>query len=389
MITQSSIDEFLERLASAQPTPGGGSAAAIMGAMGAALVSMVCNVSIGKKGYEAVEAGLQAVRARSEALRRRLGAMVAEDVAAFDGLMAAYKLPKAAEEQKNQRAEAVQASLRRATEVPLDCARVCAEVIELARRAGELGYRGVISDAGVGALAAYAAARSAALNVYINAPALKDREFAHASLAELEKLLARLRGRKRGGLRDRAQQTGELIMPGGKIDPDRPFIRLGIAILTISDSRDQSNDTSGDLLAERVETAGHELRARALVRDDKAVIQAQARQWIADSGVDVIITTGGTGLTGRDVSPEAFRELFDKELEGFTVLWHLVSYETVGVSTMQSRACAGIAGNTVIYVLPGSNGACRDGWDKLISRQLDSRHRPCSIVEVMPRFQEH
>ena len=178
-------------------------------------------------------------------------------------------------------------------------------------------------------------------------------------------------------------------MPGGKIDPDRPFIRLGIAILTISDSRDQSNDTSGDLLAERVETAGHELRARALVRDDKAVIQAQARQWIADSGVDVIITTGGTGLTGRDVSPEAFRELFDKELEGFSVLWHLVSYETVGVSTMQSRACAGITGNTVIYVLPGSNGACRDGWDKLISRQLDSRHRPCSIVEVMPRFQEH
>ncbi len=177
-------------------------------------------------------------------------------------------------------------------------------------------------------------------------------------------------------------------MPGGKIDPDRPFIRLGIAILTISDSRDQSNDTSGDLLAERVETAGHELRARALVPDDKGVIQAQARRWIADSGVDVIITTGGTGLTGRDVSPEAFRELFDKELEGFTVLWHLVSYETVGVSTMQSRACAGIAGNTVIYVLPGSNGACRDGWDKLISRQLDSRHRPCSIVEVMPRFQE-
>ena len=104
--------------------------------------------------------------------------------------------------------------------------------------------------------------------------------------------------------------------------------------------------------------------------------------------VDVIVTTGGTGLTGRDVTPEAFRELFDKELEGFTVLWHLVSYETVGVSTMQSRACAGIAGNTVIYVLPGSNGACRDGWDKLISRQLDSRHRPCSIVEVMPRFQE-
>jgi molybdopterin adenylyltransferase len=178
------------------------------------------------------------------------------------------------------------------------------------------------------------------------------------------------------------------LTPGGKIDPDRPFMSLGIAILTISDSRDHTNDTSGDLLAERVAQAGHVLRARALVRDDKAAIQNQARKWILDPAVDVIVSTGGTGLTGRDVTPEAFRELFDKELEGFTVLWHLVSYATVGVSTMQSRACAGIAGNTVIYVLPGSNGACRDGWDQLISRQLDSRHRPCSIVEVMPRFQE-
>jgi molybdenum cofactor biosynthesis protein B len=177
-------------------------------------------------------------------------------------------------------------------------------------------------------------------------------------------------------------------MPGGRIDTDRAFTALGIAVLTISDSRDAGSDTSGDLLAERIRSAGHELRGRALVRDDKALIQRQARQWIDDPGVDVILTTGGTGLTGRDVTPEALRELFDKELEGFTVLWHLISYETVGVSTMQSRACAGIAGNTVIYVLPGSNGACRDGWDKLISLQLDSRHRPCSIVEVMPRFQE-
>jgi molybdenum cofactor biosynthesis protein B len=177
-------------------------------------------------------------------------------------------------------------------------------------------------------------------------------------------------------------------MPGGRIDSDRSFTVLGIAVLTISDSRDASNDTSGDLLAERICAAGHELRDRALVRDDKAGIQRQARRWIEDPRVDVIITTGGTGLTGRDVTPEAMRELFDKELEGFTVLWHLISYETVGVSTMQSRACAGIAGGTVIYVLPGSNGACRDGWDKLISLQLDSRHRPCSIVEVMPRFQE-
>lgn len=178
-------------------------------------------------------------------------------------------------------------------------------------------------------------------------------------------------------------------MPGGRIDIERAFTPLGLALLTISDSRDSSNDTSGDLLAERIVAAGHDLRARALVRDDKAEIQRQARAWIEDPGVDVIITTGGTGLTGRDVTPEALRELFDKELEGFTVLWHLISYETVGVSTMQSRACAGLAGSTVIYVLPGSNGACKDGWDKLISLQLDSRHRPCSIVEVMSRFQQH
>jgi molybdopterin adenylyltransferase len=172
-------------------------------------------------------------------------------------------------------------------------------------------------------------------------------------------------------------------MPGGKIDPDRPFRRLGIAVLTISDSRDQTSDTSGDLLAERIISAGHELRARTLVRHDRAAIHDQARRWLEDPTVDVILSTGGTGLTARDVAPETFRALFDRELEGFAVLWHLVSYETVGVSTMQSRACAGIAGNTVIYVLPGSTGACRDGWDRLLSRQLDSRHRPCSIVEVM------
>jgi len=175
-------------------------------------------------------------------------------------------------------------------------------------------------------------------------------------------------------------------MPGGRIDTERAFTALGLAVLTISDSRDAGSDTSGDLLAERITAAGHHLRARALVRDDKAGIQRQARAWIEDPGVDVIITNGGTGL--REAAPEALRELFDRELEGFTVLWHLVSYETVGVSTMQSRACAGLAGNTVIYVLPGSNGACRDGWDKLISLQLDSRHRPCSILEAIPRFQK-
>jgi len=177
-------------------------------------------------------------------------------------------------------------------------------------------------------------------------------------------------------------------MPGGRIDTERAFTALGVAVLTISDSRDASNDTSGDLLAERISTAGHHLRARALVRDDKTGIQRQVRAWIEDPGVDVIISNGGTGLTAREVAPEALRELFDRELEGFTVLWHLISYETVGVSTMQSRACAGLAGNTVIYVLPGSNGAYHDGWDKLISLQLDSRHRPCSILEAIPRFQK-
>jgi molybdenum cofactor biosynthesis protein B len=177
-------------------------------------------------------------------------------------------------------------------------------------------------------------------------------------------------------------------MPGGRIDTERDFTALGIAVLTISDSRDASNDTSGDVLAERISGTGHHLRARALVRDDRSAIQRQAHTWIEDPAVDVIISNGGTGLTSRDVAPEALREIFDRELEGFTVLWHLISYETVGVSTMQSRACAGIAGNTVIYVLPGSNGACRDGWDKLISLQLDSRHRPCSILEAIPRFQK-
>jgi molybdenum cofactor biosynthesis protein B len=177
-------------------------------------------------------------------------------------------------------------------------------------------------------------------------------------------------------------------MPGGRIDPARAFTPLAIAVLTVSDSRDASTDTSGDLLAERIVAAGHRLASRAIVRDSKADIQQQLRRWIEDPGVDVVISTGGTGLTGRDVTPEAVRELLEKELEGFAVLFHLVSYETVGVSTLQSRACAGIAGGTVIYALPGSNGACRDGWDKLICPQLDSRHRPCSIVEVIPRFQE-
>jgi molybdopterin adenylyltransferase len=177
-------------------------------------------------------------------------------------------------------------------------------------------------------------------------------------------------------------------MAGGRIDPERPFTKVNLAVMTISDKRDAHDDSSGDLLAERIAAAGHALKARAVLGFEKSGIQRQARAWIDDPGIDIIVSNGGTGLKAHELAPEAFRELFDRELEGFGVLWHLVSYETVGVSTMQSRACAGIAGDTVIYVLPGSNGACRDGWDKLISLQIDSRYRPCSILESIPRFQK-
>jgi methenyltetrahydrofolate cyclohydrolase len=189
LITQRPLEKFLDDLASGAPTPGGGSAAAVMGAMGAALVSMVCNVTIGKKGHEAVAHEMTAVRDESEELRVRLTSLVADDIAAFDGLMAAYRLPKATEEDKSRRAAAIQSSLLAATEAPLECARACAAVVALAKRAGEKGYAGVISDAGVGVLAANTALRSAALNVHINAPSLEDRAYAAAATAELEKLL--------------------------------------------------------------------------------------------------------------------------------------------------------------------------------------------------------
>jgi methenyltetrahydrofolate cyclohydrolase len=188
LITQP-LETFLDDLASGAPTPGGGSAAAIMGAMGAALVSMVCNVTIGKKGHEAVASEMTTVRDESEKLRERLTSLVADDIAAFDGLMAAYRLPKATEEDKSRRGAAIQSSLLAATEAPLECARACAAVVALSKRAGQQGYAGVISDAGVGVLAANTALRSAALNVYINAPSLKDRAYAAAATAELEKLL--------------------------------------------------------------------------------------------------------------------------------------------------------------------------------------------------------
>jgi formiminotetrahydrofolate cyclodeaminase len=189
MIIHGSIENFLDELAGGNPTPGGGSAAAVMGAMGAALVSMVCNVTIGKKGYEGVEAEMKSVRDESEKVRRRLMDMVAEDIAAFDSIMIAYRLPKATDDDKARRSAAIQAALRRATETPLECARACAEVIALSRRASEHGYLNVISDGGVGVLAGFTGLRSAALNVYINAPALKDRAFAAEASAEIKTLV--------------------------------------------------------------------------------------------------------------------------------------------------------------------------------------------------------
>jgi molybdenum cofactor biosynthesis protein B len=175
---------------------------------------------------------------------------------------------------------------------------------------------------------------------------------------------------------------------GGRLALELPFQPLRIAVMTVSDTRDAGNDTSGNLLAERVVQGGHILGDRAWVRDDVAGIQAQLRRWIADEAIDAVISTGGTGLTGRDVTAEAVRPLFDKSIDGFETVWHMTSYQSVGLSTMQSRACAGIAGGTLIFALPGSNGAVKDGWDKLIRWQLDSRHRPCNLVELIPRFLE-
>jgi molybdenum cofactor biosynthesis protein B len=177
--------------------------------------------------------------------------------------------------------------------------------------------------------------------------------------------------------------------PGaGKLSESLAFQPLHIAVMTVSDTRDAKSDTSGQLLAERVARDGHVLAARAWVKDSVEEIQAQMTRWIADPGIDAVISTGGTGLTGRDVTPEALRPLFDKVIEGFETIWHMTSFNSVGLSTLQSRACAGIAGGTMIFALPGSNGACKDGWDKMIRWQLDSRFRPCNLVELMPRFLE-
>lgn len=180
----------------------------------------------------------------------------------------------------------------------------------------------------------------------------------------------------------------EIPAPGGRIDADKTFKPVRIAVLTVSDSRELEEDTSGQILADRVVEAGHELADRKLVRDDIATIRATVSAWIDSDDIDAVVSTGGTGLTGRDVTPEAVMPLFEKHIDGFNVVWHLVSYQSVGLSTLQSRACAGVANGTFIFCLPGSNGACKDGWDKVIRLQLDSRHMPCNMVELMPRLQE-
>ncbi len=174
-----------------------------------------------------------------------------------------------------------------------------------------------------------------------------------------------------------------------RIDESLPFKPVNVALLTISDTRDHESDTSGALLANLIARDGHRVAERSLVRDDTTEIRARVAGWIESRGIDVIISTGGTGLTGRDVTPEALRPLFEKEIEGFAVVWHLLSFESVGLSTLQSRACAGVAKGKFIFALPGSNGACRDGWEKIIRWQLDSRHTPCNLVEIMPRLLEH
>jgi len=174
-----------------------------------------------------------------------------------------------------------------------------------------------------------------------------------------------------------------------RLDQTRPFLPCQIAILTVSDTRTLANDSSGDTLAARITTAGHVLAAREIVRDDASAIETLLRGWIADAAIDVVITTGGTGITGRDVTPEAFARVLEKTIEGFGELFRMLSYQKIGTSTMQSRALGGVAGGTYLFALPGSTGAVKDAWDDILLWQLDNRHRPCNLVELMPRLQEH
>jgi len=176
-------------------------------------------------------------------------------------------------------------------------------------------------------------------------------------------------------------------MPG--IDESRQFLPLRIAVLTVSDSRELADDKSGATLAERIATAGHAVAARAIVADEREQIRAHVREWIDAPEIDVIITTGGTGFTGRDVTPEAIEPLFEKRMDGFATMFLMVSARKIGTSAIQTRATAGVAGATYIFCLPGSPGACRDAWDEILVHQLDYRYRPCNFVEIMPRLDEH
>jgi molybdenum cofactor biosynthesis protein B len=176
-------------------------------------------------------------------------------------------------------------------------------------------------------------------------------------------------------------------MPG--IDPGRPFIPVNIAVLTVSDTRTEETDRSGAVLVQRATDAGHRVVEKRILPDDVPQLVAQLRTWIADDGIDVVLTTGGTGLTGRDVTPEAFSAVWEKEIPGFGELFRWQSYDKIGTSTIQSRATGGVAGGTYLFALPGSTSACRDAWDGILVHQLDSRYRPCNFVEIMPSLQEH
>ena len=172
------------------------------------------------------------------------------------------------------------------------------------------------------------------------------------------------------------------------LDESIPFAPLNIAVLTISDTRNEETDKSGALLVKKLVEAGHTLAEKAIIRDEQAAIVAKLRIWIADPAVEVVLATGGTGVTGRDVTPEAFAEVYEKEIPGFGELFRMLSYELISTSTIQSRATAGVAGGTYLFALPGSTGACRDAWDGILLSQLDIRHKPCNFAELLPRLQE-
>jgi len=188
------------------------------------------------------------------------------------------------------------------------------------------------------------------------------------------------------GFRINCAINKEFPMP--KIDESRPFIPVNIAILTVSDTRTMKDDKSGAALEKMLTKAGHALADRTIIKDNSALIRAKVQGWVDDPKIDVVITTGGTGFTGRDVTPEAVKPVFEKEIEGFSTVFHMQSYDKVGTSTIQSRACGGVANGTYIFCIPGSPGACKDAWEGILKYQLDNRHRPCNFVEIMPRLLE-